>query len=330
MITTKALKAVAGTAVLLSLLTPASAAGDAPVIERRPWSFSGINGKFDRAQLQRGFQIYKDVCAACHGLKRVYFRNLSEPGGPEFPVESVKALAASWPNQIFAGPNDAGEIADRRGRINKRPALLSDPILGPYDNDKAATAANNGALPPDLSLLTKSRTGAAEFHGPLWAHPLAMLKDMATGYQEGGTDYVYALLTGYGSVPEYRRNTAGQLVPAANGGTGPVEKCASITKGEAGKPDVCNALQEGMNYNSAFPGHQIAMIPPLPDGTLKYQDGSPGTTSQYAQDVAAFLTWAGDPKLEERKDMGRRVLLYLLITSLLLYFAKKRLWSKLH
>ncbi len=205
MITTKALKAAAAAAVLLSLLTPVSAAGDAPVIERRSWSFGGVNGKFDRAQLQRGFQIYKDVCAGCHGLKRVYFRNLSEPGGPEFPVEAVKALAASWPNQIFDGPNDSGEIADRRGRIIKRPALLSDPILGPYDNDKAS-AANNGALPPDLSLITKARTGAAEFHGPFWAHPLSMIKDMATGYQEGGADYVYAILTGYGTPPrQYER-----------------------------------------------------------------------------------------------------------------------------
>lgn len=294
MITTKALKAAAAAAVLLSLLTPVSAAGDAPVIERRSWSFGGVNGKFDRAQLQRGFQIYKDVCAGCHGLKRVYFRNLSEPGGPEFPVEAVKALAASWPNQIFDGPNDSGEIADRRGRIIKRPALLSDPILGPYDNDKAASAANNGALPPDLSLITKARTGAAEFHGPFLAHPMAMIKDMATGYQEGGSDYVYAILTGYGT-------------PPAN------------TK-----------ITEGMHYNKAFPGHQIAMGQPLSDGLIKYQDGSPATVAQYSADVTAFLSWAGDPKLEERKDMGRRVLLYLLITSLLLYFAKKRLWSKVH
>ena len=89
-------------------------------------------------------------------------------------------------------------------------------------------------------------------------------------------------------------------------------------------------LADGMSYNKAFPGHQIAMVPPLVPGLVKYQDGSPTTAEQYARDVTAFLMWAGDPKLEERKSMGWKVMLYLLITSLLLYFAKKRLWSRVH
>ena len=261
-------------------------------IDRQKWSFAGFRGHFDKAQLQRGFQVYQEVCAACHGLKRIYFRNLAEPGGPGFPEESVKALAASWPNQIFDGPNDQGQIANAKGQIIKRPAKLSDPILGPYDNDNAARAAQNGALPPDLSLITKART--VEYQGSLLAHPFHMLKDIANGYQEGGADYVYALLTGYANPPANMK------------------------------------LADGMNYNKAFPGNQIAMIPPMVDGRVKYQDGTPATVEQYAEDVTAFLAWAGDPKLEETEEHGLMVMLYLLITSVLLYFAKKRLWSRLH
>ncbi len=290
--TTHALKAavIAGFAAVLA--APAFAAGEAPVVDRQSWSFAGVKGKFDKAQLQRGFKVYQEVCAACHGLKRVYFRNLSELGGPGFPEESVKALAASWPNQIFDGPNDQGLIATPKGQIIKRPARLSDPILGPYDNEKAARAAQNGAYPPDLSLITKAR--GVEYHGPLLAHPFHMLKDILNGYQEGGADYVHAVLTGYANAP------------------------ANVK------------LEPGMYYNKTFPGGQIAMAPPLQPNQVKYEDGTATTVDQYARDVTAFLSWAADPKLEERKSMGWKVLLYLLVTTLLLYLAKKRLWSSVH
>jgi cytochrome c1 len=289
------MKMLAAAALALPLAAaPASAAGEAPQIKRHDkWTFAGLRGHFDRAQLQRGFQVYREVCAACHGLKRVYFRNLAEPGGPEFPAEAVKALAAAWPNQIFDGPNDRGEIADRRGRLIKRPALPSDPILGPYDNDNAARAANNDALPPDLSLITKART--VEYHGSIAAHPFHMLRDMVNGYQEGGADYTYAILTGYGNAPANVKVTT------------------------------------GLHYNRSFAGNQIAMAPPLQDGQVRYQDqAAPRTVAQYSEDVVAFLAWAADPKLEERKQMGIKVLLYLLVTSVLLYLAKKRLWSRVH
>ncbi len=280
-------------AFVMGLAGDAMASEPSAAIARQgDWTFGGMRGKFDKAQLHRGFQVYQQVCSACHGLKRVNFRNLGEPGGPAFPEDSVKGLAASWPNQIFDGPNDQGLIATSKGQIIKRPARLSDPILGPYDNDKAARAAQNGALPPDLSLITKARS--LEYLGPLWAHPFHMLGDIGRGYQEGGADYVYALLTGYGNPPADMK------------------------------------MSEGMNYNRAFPGNQIAMIPPMVPGQVKYQDGTPATVEQYAKDVTAFLMWAGDPKLEERKSMGWKVMLYLLITSLLLYFAKKQIWSKLH
>lgn len=259
-------------------------------IERQAWSFSGFKGQFDKAQLQRGFAVYQTVCANCHGLSRVRFRNLAEPGGPEFPEEAVKALAEAWPNQI-PEMNDQGEIADKNGLI-KRPAKLFDPILGPYLNEKQARANQNGALPPDLSIIAKARN---THHEAKWyIHPFLMLGDIVKGYQEGGPDYIYALLTGYVDPPE------------------------GVVVGE------------GMNYNRAFPGNQLAMIPPLSDGAVEYADGSPKTVDQYARDVTAFLAWAADPSHDQRKRIGWQVMLYLLVTTALLYAGKRRIWSKIH
>lgn len=272
-------------------------------IERQPWTFSGFTGQYDKQQLQRGFKIYEKVCANCHGLKRVYFRNLVEPGGPEFPEESVKALAAAWPNQI-PQLNDAGESAvtvkDKDGKVTgfeyvKKPPKLSDPILGPYANDAAARDAQNGALPPDLSLIVKARN--VEYNGSWWYHPFKMLfSDVLAGYQEGGADYLYALLTGYKDAP------------------------AGVT------------VAEGMYYNAAFPGHQLAMPPPIsPEALVDYEEGAGAKASveQNSRDLTAFLAWASDPTLNQRKSIGWQVMLYLLVTTVLLYFAKKRVWSKI-
>ncbi|MGD9668075.1 MAG: cytochrome c1 [Hyphomicrobiaceae bacterium] len=260
-------------------------------IRHQHWSYGGILGHYDKEQLQRGFRVYKEVCSACHGLKRVYFRNLAEPGGPEFAEESVKALAAEWPNQITDGPNDEGAMF-------QRPARLSDPILGPYKNDKEARAAQNGALPPDLSLITRARNTHNEARWPM--HTLLMARDVFTGYQEGGSNYLYALLTGYHETP------AGY------------------------------ALADGMNYNAAFPGNQIAMPNVLDGGPVNYADGQEkydgpaASQEQNARDVTAFLAWAADPSLNERKRIGWVVMLYLLLTTVLLYIGKRRLWSKFH
>lgn len=274
------------------LAGPAALAASSPhEIARQQWAFGGFKGQFDKAQLQRGFQVYKEVCSACHGLKRVRFRNLSEPGGPGFPEEAVKQLAAEWPNQI-PEMNDAGEIAGKGGELLKRPAKPSDPILGPYANDKAARAAQNGALPPDLSIIAKARGVHREVN---WiVHPILMLGDIFKSYQEGGSDYLYALLTGYVDAP------------------------AGVTVGE------------GMYYNAAFPGQQLAMPMPLSEGAVAYQDGTKPTIDNYARDVTAFLAWAADPSHDQRKRIGWQVMLYLLVTTVLLYLGKKRIWSKLH
>ncbi len=325
----KASVIVAAGAVLAAGMAPAAfAAGGAPHIERQSWPFAGFGGQFDKAQLQRGFQVYEKVCSACHGLDRVSWRNLVQKGGPEFPEEAVKALAASWPNQITDGPNDEGEMF-------QRPALLSDRILGPYKNEKAARAAQNGAYPPDLSLMAKARN--PEYHGSVWGHPTHMMKDILTGYQEGGADYLYALLTGYKDVPSYVRDDKGHLVPVGAEGDGgkPVEQCIAINHSDEGKPDECVALAEGMSYNAAFPGGQIAMPPILGDGAVEYIKGADGkpvvpeTLDQHARDVSAFLAWAADPHLNTRKATGWQALLFLLVTTILLFLGKKRIWSRI-
>jgi ubiquinol-cytochrome c reductase cytochrome c1 subunit len=130
------------------------------------WSFKGLFGKFDRGALQRGYQVYSEVCAGCHSMKYVSYRNLSEPGGPEFSEEQVKVIAASF--EVTDGPNNDGEMFER-------PAKLSDKFVMPFENVKAAQAANGGAYPPDMSVLAKARSG--------------------------GVDYIYSVLLGYEDPP---------------------------------------------------------------------------------------------------------------------------------
>lgn len=327
------------------LITGTAIASEAPHIQKEEWTFSGLTGRYDKEQLQRGFQVYQAVCASCHGLSRLYFRNLAQPGGPEFSEEAVKALAASWPNQI-SETNDAGEsVVATKGadgkttgfKLVKRAPALPDPILGPFANDKAARANFGGALPPDLSLMSKARS--VEYHGSWYGHPFSMLKDIQSGYQEGGADYVHALLTHYkDQPPAYVRDATGNLVPASDADAADksknAERCASITEGEDGKPDTCNKLADGMSYNTAFPGNQIAMPPPLADGVVPYTapEGAkvaPQTADQYSRDVSAFLAWAADPSLNSRKSLGWQVMLYLLVTTVLLYIGKRRIWSKI-
>lgn len=323
--TMKRLRLALGTAAVLVVATgsPVLAAGEGVTIERRKWSFSGPGGHFDQNQLQRGFQVYKEVCATCHGLKQVSFRNLAQPGGPAFPEAGVRALAASY---------KVDEVDPNTGKVVQRPGRLSDRFPSPYKNEAEARSIHNGAYPPDLSLIAKGR--GVEYTGTLWYHPVSMLRDVVTGYQEGGADYLYALLTGYkDNAPAYRRDGA-RMMPVAEAGIARGDKsilrCVAVETGAAGRPDVCAPMADGMHYNMAYPGHQIGMAKPISDGQVKYGDGTPGTVSNYAADVAAFLSWTADPTHDVRKGMGWQVMLYLLITSILLYVAKKRIWREVH
>jgi cytochrome c1 len=235
------------------------ASSHAPEIDSQRWSFKGPFGAFDNAQLQRGYAVYKTVCAGCHSMRLLSYRNLGEPGGPGFSPAAVEALAAEI--QVTDGPNDKGEMFQRPGRP-------SDRFRSPYANEGAARAANRGALPPDLSVMAKARPG--------------------------GADYIYALLTGYREAP-------------------------------AGFE-----LAQGMHYNSAFPGHQIAMPPPLFDGSVAYTDGTAPTIDNYARDVSAFLMWAAEPKLEERHMLGGRVIVFLIAFVIIMFLAKRAVWGRLH
>lgn len=158
--------------LVIGASVPAHAAGDAVPPPDIKWSFDGPTGTYDKAALQRGYKIYREVCSACHAMKRVAYRNLSALGYSE---DQIKTIAAEY--TVTDGPNDEGEMFDR-------PARPSDHFKSPYPNDNAAKSVNNGALPPDLSLITKARAG--------------------------GADYIYGILTGYEDAPHGHALQPGQ------------------------------------------------------------------------------------------------------------------------
>ena len=239
------------------------------------YSFEGPFGTFDKAQLQRGYKVYKEVCSNCHSMRFIAFRNLSDRGGPGFTEAQVKALAATF--TVHDGPNDKGDMFDR-------PGLPSDRFPAPFPNEGAAKNANGGALPPDLSLITKAREGWHGTFTQLWSNI-------------GGPQYVYSLISGY------------------------EEPSAEEAKN---KP-------EGKYFNPYFvSGKWISMPPPLADGQVTFDDGAPNKKEDMARDVSAFLAWTAEPKMEERKQTGFEVLIYLAVLAGLMYFVKKKVWADAH
>ncbi|GJD93045.1 cytochrome c1 [Methylobacterium iners] len=227
-------------AALVSL-APAHAA-EAPKPPREEWSFSGIFGKFDQAQLQRGFQVYREVCSSCHSMSLVRFRNLAEPGGPGFTAGQVKALAAEYKVKEV---NDNGEEVER-------PARPADAWPSPFPNDKAAAAANGGKAPPDFSVLAKARTFERGF-------PLFVVDAMPfVGYSEQGVDYIHALLNGYEDAPagmevpagtNYNKYYPGHLIAMAK----PLsDGQVTYAKGENGEPVVPETVEQYSRDVAAF------------------------------------------------------------------------------
>ena len=235
---------------------PAHGAMETPVPPEQRWSFDGPFGAFDQASAQRGLHIYTEVCSACHAMRLLHYRDLTGIGLNE---EQIKAFASNF--TVPSGLDDAG--APKEG-----PATSASQFRSPFPNEKAARAANNGAYPPDLSLIVNAR--------------------------EHGANYIYALLTGYA------------------------------------EPPAGFAMQDGMYYNRMYPGHQIAMPKPLDDGKVSYVDGTPTSVDQMARDVATFLAWASNPEMVERKQMGVRAVLFLVLLTILAYGIKRKVWADVH
>jgi ubiquinol-cytochrome c reductase cytochrome c1 subunit len=247
---------IAAAIAFIGLQAGAAQAAEGAALPDRDWSFSGIFGKFDRGAMRRGLQVYREVCSGCHSLKMIAFRNLE---ALDYSEDEIKAIAAEY--FVEDGPDDEGEMFERE-------ALPADRFPSPFPNAKAAAASNNGAAPPDLSLMTKAR--------------------------DGGADYLHALLTGYTDPPDGME------------------------------------LLDIQSYNLYFPGNITAMAPPLEEDSVEYEDGTPATVEQMATDVTTFLAWAAEPEMEERKSMGIKVILFLLVFTGILYAVKRKVWADLH
>ncbi|MEM8580254.1 MAG: cytochrome c1 [Pseudomonadota bacterium] len=248
--------AIAATALLLSGGT-ALAAGAAGKVYDYDFSFEGPFGTFDTMQLQRGLQVYTEICAACHGLRYVPFRTLSDEGGPMLPEDQMRAYAAFY--EVFDATLDDFRVAE------------------PTDHFPESGLENA----PDLSMMAKARAG---FHGPYGTGLSQLFNGM------GGPEYIASLLAGY----------------------------TGEEKEEAG-----TILYE----NTAFPGGWISMAPPLWGDDVEFADGSPADIESVSQDVAAFLMWTAEPKLNARKEVGFTAVIFLIVLSVLLYLTNKRLWA---
>jgi ubiquinol-cytochrome c reductase cytochrome c1 subunit len=235
---------------------PGAAAQETPAPRGQKWSFDGIFGTPDLASAQRGFQVYAEVCSNCHAMHQLHYRDLTGLGLTDAEVTAVASTFT-----VPQGLNDQGEPKEG-------PATPANQFHSPFANQLASRAANNGAYPPDLSLIVNAR--------------------------EGGADYVYSILTGFADPPD------------------------GFT------------MQAGMNYNRNFPGHQIAMPKPLEDDRVAYTDGTPTTVDQMARDVVTFLYWTSNPETAERKAMGVRVILFLVLLTGVTYLVKRKVWSDVH
>ena len=275
------------------------------------WPFEGFAGKFDQDALQRGYQVYREVCASCHSMKLLSYRNLGEKGGPfydsDYPANEnplIKAFAAE--DEIYKGVDDVGDPL-------YGPATPADFFRAPYANDNAARAANAGALPPDLSVITKAR--------------------------HGGANYIYSLLRGY---PEDIYDGVLEL---------PKESLTNYKKADHGDGhgedhygDYHGVLTQptGQYYNPYFagdttpqwegdprhvpPGGFLAMAPQLVPGRVVYIDGTEATIDQMAADVSQFLAWAAEPKQVNRKSAGPKILGFLAILAALLWVSYHQIW----
>jgi ubiquinol-cytochrome c reductase cytochrome c1 subunit len=255
----------------------AFAAGESVAIPDVDFAHEGPFGRFDQFQLQRGLQVYTEVCSSCHGLKFVPIRTLADEGGPMLPVDQVRAYA----EQFSVMDADTGE--ERAGV--------------PTDHFPMSGLENA----PDLSLMAKARAG---FSGPYGTGINQLFKGM------GGPEYIHAILMGYEDPPECAADFESD---------GYYNKYFS--KGAI--PDACKN-EEG---HSTIQGSWIAMPQPLSDDLVTYADGTAATQDQMSMDVSAFLMWAAEPKLMDRREAGFVSVIFLIILATLLFLTNKRIWA---
>lgn len=260
----------------LGLASSAFAAGGGVHIEDFSFSFEGPFGTYDQMQLQRGLQIYTEVCSACHGLRYVPIRTLHDEGGPGLPEDQVRAYAEFY--EVFDAELD-----------DFRPAEPTDHF--------PMSALENA---PDLSMMAKARAG---FHGPYGLGINQFFKGM------GGPEYIATLLSSYEEPPACAPED--------------FEGYYNTAFAAGGIPDECKD-EEG---HSKIEGSWIAMSPPLDDDLLEFEDETPATVENMAQDVSAFLMWAAEPKLNARKEAGFVAVIFLIILSALLYLTNKKIWA---
>jgi len=237
----------------VGLVGAAAASADVSHPPHYPWEHKARFTSYDHGSMRRGYQVYKEVCAACHSMERICYRHLV---GITHTEEQAKAEAAA----ILV------DDVDDQGNAIQRPGKLTDHMPTPYLNENAGRAANNGALPPDLSLIAKAR--------------------------DGGPDYIFALLCGYGREP-----------PAGF------------------------SVMEGQYFNPWFPGGALSMPQPIYDGHVDYPDGTPATIPQMAKDISEFLAWCGEPHADMKKMWGVNIYVALTILFLNVLVHKRYIWN---
>lgn len=263
----------------LAIGTGAAMASGGGHIPDHSFSFEGPFGKYDQAQLRRGFQVFSEVCSACHGMKYVAIRSLADAGGPQLDPAFVREYAAGLDPVLDA---ETGEERNRK------------------ETDFFPIRSGDG-MGPDLSLMTKARVG---FSGPYGTG----IKQLFQGI--GGPEYMHAILTHFEENPEC----------APDGVDGYYYNTAFAV---GAIPDSC----KDEHGHSMIEGSFIAMPPPLSDDLIEYEDGTPATLHQMAEDATAFLMWAAEPKMMARKQMGFTAFIMLTILTSLLYLTNKKLWA---
>lgn len=285
-------KSLIGVAIIglsgLGLGTAAMAAGGGKSdhkMEHQDWGFNGMFGTYDRHAMQRGYQVYREVCAACHALEHLSFRHLGDKGAPYYNPKTpnpndnveVKALAKDWLIPDIDG--ETGDPIERTG-------IPADEFPDIYPNEPAARASNGGALPPDLSVITKARTG--------------------------GADYIYDLLVSYKEMPhEYKMKDGVEYEMPIGMNYNPAFEGSEIAMAAPLVDDIIEYAD--ITVDDGHGGTKVIKAPAA-------------TVEQMSKDVVEFLAWSGDPKMEVRKKVGFSVFIFLFIFSALMFLTYKNVW----